>query len=653
MDNKIKRIQELVNELKVHDYNYYVLDNPTIADKEYDNMYYELEKLEKETGYILSSSPTQRVQGEVLPFLKEVEHTVPMLSAEKSKDINKVVKFMKNKECVLSFKLDGLTLVLRYDNGELQQAITRGGGDIGEDVTHTVRVFTNVPLKIDYKGYLEIRGEGLVSFKDFERINEELINKGLKTYSNVRNLAAGSTRQLDANITKERNLFFIAFGIIKCDEKFKQKHEQLDWLRKQGFEVVYHHIINKAAMNETIELFQSMLPNLSYLTDGLIIEYNDIEYGKAQGKTGHHSKSLYALKFDDSSVETVFRNIKQNTTRTGMCSITAYFDTVNINGTNVSNASLHNYDIYESLELGVGDIITVYKANSVIPQVKDNLTRSNTYKLNMFCPSCNSELAIKITDEARFLFCENDSCPSQLLNKFVHFVSKNAMDIEGLSKATLEKFINAGFLETLDDIYALYEHKDEIIKMDGFGERSYQKLINNIEKSRKVKCANFIYALGIPQVGKGGSKIIAEYFDNDFVKFINTISNNFDFSQLKDFGDITNKAIHDWYADEDIYYFWYHVLDEVDIIREEKKEVINSDSIFNGKKVYCTGSFSGHKKQELKDMLEGLGAEFASGYAKSLDMLIVGSLKGSSKVDKAIKDGIPVMTEEEFLDAIK
>jgi len=650
---KIQRIKDLVRELKEHCYNYYVLDKPSITDKKYDQLYDELQFLENQINYILSSSPTQKVQGEVLPFLKKVKHTEPMLSAEKSKDINDVIKFMDNQECVLSWKLDGLTLVLRYNEGKLQQAITRGGGEEGEDVTHAVKTFINVPLTIDYKDYLEIRGEGLVTFKDFERINAELIAKGEEPYSSVRNLAAGSTRQLNSNITKDRNLLFIAFGIVKCDKDFNYKEFQFDFLENLGFEVVYYEFVGKDDIEELVNKFKEMIPNLPYLTDGLIVEFNDIKYGKTQGITGHHSKSLFAIKWNDDTFETTFRSIKLNTTRTGMVSLTAIYDEVDLDGAMNTKASLHNYDIYEELQLGIGDTLTIYRANGVIPQVDDNLTRSGTYKIEMKCPSCGEDIVIKRPKEARFLFCENKYCSSKLINKFVHLCSKDALNIEGLSEKTLEKFINQGWLKTFDDIYNLDKYKSQIIKLEGFGSKSYTNLIKSIEKSRKVKMQNFLYGLGIPQIGKGASKIIARYFNNDWFAFEKAICDEFDFSVLQDSGEITNQNLHNWYRDNNERKMWIKLSYIIEFIKdEERREIVNTDNFFNGKKLYCTGTFANYKKDELKKLLEGLGATFASGYAKSLDCLIEGSLKSSSKVDNAKKDGIRVIGEDEFIKII-
>ena len=647
--DKIKRIKTLVKDLNQYSYEYHVLDKPTISDKQYDKLYDELQLLENETNYILSSSPTQKVQGEVLPFLQKVKHTEPMLSAEKSKDINDAIKFMKNQDCVLSWKLDGLTLVLRYNEGKFQQAITRGGGEEGEDVTHAVRTFTNVPLAIDYKDYLEIRGEGLVTFQDFAIINANLIAKGEETYSSPRNLAAGSTRQLNANITKERNLIFIAFGIVKCDKEFLTKCHQFEFLNELGFEVVYYVSVDKELINDYIENFKAKIPNLPYLTDGLIVEFDNIAYGKAQGSTGHHCKSLYAIKHNDDIFESNFRGVELNTTRTGMVSITGLFDEVECDGVKLSKASLHNYDIFEEMQFGIGDKITGYRANGVIPQIEDNLTRSDTYKIEMKCPSCGNDIVIRTPKEARFLFCENMNCPSKLINKFVHFCSKDAMNIEGLSEAGIELFISKGFLKTFDDLYSLDKYKTQIIKLEGWGLKSYNKLITNIEKSKKVKMQNFLYGLGIPNIGKGSSKIIAKYFNNDWFAFETALLDGFKFNNLQDFGDITNQSLHDWYNNENEINMWTELTYIVEFVKKEKKEMINTDNLFSEKKVYATGNFSNYKKEELKNLLEGLGATFASGYAKSLDYLIVGSIKGSSKVEKAIKDGIQVIGEDEFI----
>jgi len=646
--NKIERIKELVNICNYHNRKYYTEDKPEISDKEYDKLYNELCDLEAETGYILASSPTQKVQGEVLSELVKIQHSEPMLSAEKSKDINDVLKFMGNKECVLSWKLDGLTLVLKYNNGKFQQAITRGSGYEGEDVSHSVRVFTNVPMTIPYKGYLELRGEGLVPSIELDRVNSELIANGEESYSNCRNLAAGSVRQLDAKITKERNLIFIAFGIISCDVILPLKYLQLDWLQQQGFEVVYHEVIDKNNLQSWINIFEGMIPNLSFLTDGLIIEYNDITYGKAQGSTGHHSKALYALKWQDDSCETSFIGVELNTTRTGMCSITGIFKEVDIDGVKVSRASLHNYDIFEALQLGVNDIIIVYRANQVIPQIEDNLTRSGTYKINMHCPSCGSNLVIRQPKEARFLFCENENCPSKLANKFVHFVSKDAMNIDGLSDAGILTFLDNGWIETFADLYRLDRYKADIIRTEGFGIRSYTKLIEAIEKSKNVKFENFVYALGIDQIGKGGAKRLAKHFKNDINAFLTATSSHHNFTSIADFGMITAYGVYEYFQSESNMAMVKELLQYITIKQEEKKMEGFKD--LSNLTFVVTGNVTTFKNRgELEALITSLNGKLSGSVSSKTNFLINNDITSTSgKNQKARELGIPVIDENDF-----
>jgi DNA ligase (NAD+) len=650
----IARIKELIQLCNYHSYLYYTEDKPKINDKEYDKLYNELESLEKETGYILSSSPTQKVQGEILPFLTKVQHSEPMLSAEKSKDINDVIKFMGDKECVLSWKLDGLTLVLKYNDGKFQQAITRGSGYEGEDVSHTVRTFSNVPMTIDYNGYLEIRGEGLVPLAELEKVNAELIANREEPYSNCRNLASGSVRQLNSQITKSRNMMFIVFGIIKCDEDFTYKSEQFDFLSRLGFQVVEGVITNKEDIVKYVEWFKNKIQYLDYLTDGLIIEYNNLAYGKAQGSTGHHSKSLYGMKWQDDSNETQFLGVELNTTRTGMTSITGLFKEVDIDGVKVSRASLHNYDIFESLQLGVGDTVTVYRANAVIPQIDDNLTRSGTYKIDMHCPSCGSNLVIKQPKEARFLFCENENCSSKLINKFVHFVNKEAMNIEGFSEQTLEKFINKGFIETFNDIYKLDTYKSQIIRTEGFGIRSYEKLSEAIEKSKTVTMANFLVALGIPQIGTGGAKRLAKHFKNDINAFLEATKSHHNFTSIEDFGLITAYAVYEYFQNNSNMNQVIELLQYVTIKQDEKKQ--SKDSVdLTGKTFVVTGEFQNFKpRKKLEELIESLGGKLAGSVSKSTYALLTNdTTSGSKKNQDAQKFGVKIMGEEEFIELIK
>lgn len=645
--DKIKRIQELVQLCNYHSNLYYNKDKPEISDKEYDQLYSELEALEHNTNYILSSSPTQKVQGKVIDSLQKVKHTEPMLSAEKSKDINDVIRFMGNQDCVLSWKLDGLTLVLKYDNGKFQQAITRGGGDYGEDVTHTVKTFINLPLIIPYDGYLEIRGEGLVTFRDFERINDELISKGEETYKSPRNLAAGSVRNLDSKIAKNRNMIFLAFGIIRCDKNLTQKDLQFAFLQELGFGVVEGMMTNKNDIAEQVKWFKNKVQYLDYLTDGLIIEYNDIVYGKAQGVTGHHSKSLYALKWQDDSNETVFKGVELNTTRTGIASITGLFKEVDIDGVKVARASLHNYDIFESLQLGIGDIVTVYRANAVIPQIEDNLTRSGTYKIDMHCPSCGSDLVIRQPKEARFLFCENENCPSKLINKFVHYCSKNALNIDGFSEAGIELFIAKGWLETFDDLYNLEQYKSEIIRLEGWGIRSYNKLIEAIDKSKNTELYRLLYGIGIPQIGLNGSKQLCKYFKNDVTKIMNANIN--ELLQVEDFGEITARNVYSYFRNLDNIEMMNRLLGYLNVKTEEKKANSTLKDL-TGLTFVVTGSVTTFKnRDEVGELITSLGGKLAGSVSKNTSYLLNNDVTSTSgKNQKAKELNVPIISEADF-----
>lgn len=653
MQTKIDRIKELVSICNYHSNLYYIKDNPEISDKEYDKLYSELESLENETGCILSSSPTQKVQGKVLDSLVKIQHSELMLSADKSKDIKDVASFLGNQDGVLSWKLDGLTLVLKYNEGKFQQAITRGGGDFGEDVTHTVSTFTNIPLTISYQGYIELRGEGLVTFAEFERINNELIIKGEEIYKSPRNLAAGSVRNLDSNIAKQRKLIFIVFGIVKCDTDFKYKSEQFEFLQSLGFTVVFHHIIDKSVLSESIELFKGNIEKLPYLTDGLIFEYNDITYGKNQGSTGHHSKSLYALKWSDDSYETTFRGVELNTTRTGMVSLTGLFDETDIDGVNVSRASLHNYDIFKSLKLGVGDTITVYRANAVIPQIEDNLTCSNTYKIEMKCPSCGSDIKIIQPKEARFLFCDNLQCPAQLVRRIEHAVSKDGLNIVGLSGATLEKFIDEGFINNISDVYKLDIYKSKIVKMDGMGIKSYEKLVSAIEKSKFIDMASFLVSIGIDQIGVSGAKRLAKHFKNDINKFLDATKSYTNFIGIEDFGTITAKAVYDYFKNDDNMKQVLELLKYVTIKTEEKKTDTSYKSL-DGLAFVVTGSVTTYKNRgELEALITSFNGKLNGSVSSKTNFLINNDINSTSgKNKKANELGVRIISETEFNEMI-
>ena len=661
--DKVKRITKLVKQLNIYRDSYYNDSISLVDDREYDALFAVLSTLEQETGLALSNSPTRQVGYEVKSKLDKAEHNPPLLSLDKKKDLSEIIKFIGYKDALLMLKLDGLTNEIEYRDGFLYKGSTRGDGYIGDDITHSCKQYMNLPLSIPFKGRLRMSGEAFIHFNNFEKINQNLTPEEKKKlpsgkYKTPRNLASGSVRQLNSEICKKRHLYFHPFNILEAEGmKFSLKSEQLEWLDSLGFSSVLYAKINCDNVIILEKIIRDMRKNSEeyYVPiDGMVITYDDIKYSESLGKTAHHKLDGISYKFEDERKETILYDVEWNTTRTGQINPTAIFNTVILDGTEVNRASLFNLTFVKEKKLNIGCRVKVSKRNMIIPYIEENLDiDKGDLLIPQYCPSCAKETTIKNTGTAEFLCCINPKCPAQLLDKFIHFVSKAGMDIDGLSEATLEKFINKGFLKSFDDVYNLEQYKSQIVSMEGFGLKSYNKLIENIDKSRKVKCANLIYALGIPQIGKGGAKIIAEHFENDFSGFIESIEDGFDFSKLKDFGETTCNEIYKWYKDVQCRELWMGVLEEIQVIQEVKKEVSNTDNLFNGKKTYCTGTFANYKKNQLKELLEGLGAEFASGYAKSLDYLIVGGIKGSSKTDKAQKDGVPVLTEDQFIKMIK
>lgn len=647
---KINKMKELVERLIEADVAYYRDDNPIMTDREYDKLFDELKQLENETNIILSGSPTQKVSGEILDGLTEVRHSKPMLSADKTKSVEDLAKFALGRDVLLSWKLDGLTLVLRYDNGELVQAITRGReGIVGEDVTHTVRTFLNVPLRIPDVRPIEIRGEGVISWANFEQINLSLE----EPYTHPRNLASGSTRKLDPNESKKRMLEFIAFDLV-TDIGLSKKFDQLMYLAAQGFDVVPFIHIDSDASAETIKkIIVDFEPkSYEYPVDGLIMEYDDTEYGKSLGSTGHHENRLIALKWQDELFETKFRGVELATTRTGMVSITGLFDPVTIDGTVVSRAYLHNLDIFDDLKLGVGDTVKVYKANMIIPQIAENMTKSDNYDFPMQCPCCGSTLEIrKTTGGTRQLFCSNPNCTAKRIQKFVHFCEKTRMDIEGLAESTLEKFIGHGWIHNFGDLYELEKHHDEIVNTDGFGEKSYQRLLSSIEQSRKCTLAKFIAGLGIPMVGRHAGRDLDAYFNGSWTEFENAIKSGFDFTALPNFGETMHNNIYKWYADTEEAKLWRPLLDKIEFIKETNTMNINHNTPLFGKTIVATGKLMNYTRDEIQTKILSLGAKPASSVTKKTDYVIYGE-KAGSKLTKALELGIRTLSEEEFEDLI-
>lgn len=636
----IERINELVAILKQACYDYYVLDNPTMSDKQYDALYDELMRLEKETGHILPDSPTQKVQGQVLDGFKKVIHSKPMLSAKKTKDTKEIEKFIADKRWYCSYKLDGLTLVVKYNNGVLEQAITRGNGEVGEDVTEQARMISNLPKRISRTEPLELRGECLISHKQFKKINETLETP----YAHPRNLAGGSLRQLDTNITRERGLSYVVFECVS-DIGTNSKLESLDMLKQLGFTVV-PRMSGKG--NTVDDCVQKMTPEkFEYPVDGLVFEYDNIEYSKSLGSTDHHERCRIALKWKDDTYETILRNVEWNVGKTGVVSPVAVFDAVDLDGAITTRATLHNLSILKSLKLGIGDKVTVYRANMVIPQIDENLTKSDNIDIPTVCPCCGMPLKIEKSDRAENLMCENPNCAQKVLAKFTHFVERKCANIDGLSERTLEFLLKKSYIKSFKDIYHLSDYKDELTKISGFGVTSVNNLLKSIETSRTIKLENYINALGIDGIGLASAKLIAEKCSGDCEGFYTKLREGFDFTVIEGFGESAQESLVNWYNGEN------HTLAE-NLAEEfnfnQDKKVIASNSKLNGIRFCITGSFS-KSRDELKDLLEANGAIFVSGVSKKLDILFAGD-KAGSKLDKANELGVKVCGEQELFEML-
>lgn len=643
-----ERMLELIRRLKDADIAYYRDDNPVMSDRDYDALMDELKNLEQDTGLILSGSPTQKVSGEILDELTPVRHTRPMLSADKTKSIDDLIKFADGRDVILSWKMDGLTLVLRYNNGLLEQAITRGReGIIGEDVTHTVRTFMNVPLSIPSRAQFEVRGEGVISWENFEKINLSLD----EPYRSPRNLAAGSVRKLDAAEAGKRHLEFFAFDLV-TDMQLGTKHEQLEFLKHNGFTVVPYLRLSAASLIELTKAIEQADPKkFGYPADGLILEYDDIAYGKSLGATGHHENRMIALKWEDELFETRFLGAELATTRTGMVSITGLFEPVEIDGATVSRAYLHNLDVFDEFQFGIGDSIKVYKANMIIPQIAQNDTQSNTFILPMTCPCCGEHLSVKhTTGGTRQLYCENPHCAAKLVQKFNHFCEKTRMNIEGLSATTLEKFIGHGWIRNFGDLYDLEKHREDIINTEGFGVKSYERLQASIEKSRHCTLAQFIAGLGIPMVGRHAGRDLDRYFHGSWESFEQAIRDGFDFTKLPDFGETLHNNIYTWYADKEEEALWRPLLEKIEFIKENLTMSIKITPLY-GKTVVATGKLENYTRDGIQSKLLELGAKPANSVTKKTDYLIVGE-KAGSKLTKARQLGIPTLSEQDFEELI-
>ena len=636
--DKVKRLKELNALLQKASYAYYGLDKPIMSDKEYDDLYDELVSLEKETECILAGSPTQKVQGYVLDGFKKVEHSKPMLSADKTKEVSEVEKFIDNRDFYCSYKLDGLTLVVKYKDGKFVQGITRGNGTVGEDVTEQCRFIKNLPMEISNKHDIELRGECVISWDEFHRINSTLD----EPYSHPRNLAAGTLRNLDLNIVRDRNLSFVVFELVS--PTFTHKWDGLKAIEDMGFECVGRA---KGTVENCVE---GMQPDwYAYPVDGLIFELNSSELSKLLGATSHHENCRIALKWEDTLYKTKLTDIEWNTSKTGLINPVAIFEPVDLDGAITTRATLHNISYIEDLQLGIGDEIVVYRANMVIPKVHDNLTRSNTWTFPDECPVCGGITKIVKENDSKVLMCDNPNCKGKLLGKLTNFVSKNATNIDGLSEQTLEKFIELGWLNSFQDIYRLSEHKDEMSKLDGFGKRSVEKLLDAIEKSRSIKLSNIIYSLCIPLIGRSASKDISRECNNDIFTFINFMNVEYDFTVMDGFGTEMQKSLSEWWENnEDIF---------CDLLAEftlEKVEEKSRGIDLSGKTFVITGSLVHYKnRDELVDLITSMGGKVSGSVSAKTNYLLNNDINSTSSKNKKAKDlGIPIITEEDFMKMI-
>lgn len=650
--NETERMKELIEVLNKASKAYYAEDIEIMSNAEYDALYDELLMLEEKTGTVLAGSPTVNVGYEAVDNLPKETHESPMLSLDKTKDREALRDWLNGHEALLSWKLDGLTIVLTYENGTLSKAVTRGNGEVGEVVTNNAKTFINLPHKIAYKGKLIIRGEAVISYDDFNKINEEIPEEGAK-YKNPRNLCSGSVRQLNNEITAKRNVRFIAFNYVSqggSDTDFKLRSEQFDFLKKQGFEVVEYHKVTEDSILDKISYFAKMVANYPIPSDGLVLTYNDIEYGRSLGRTAKFPRDSIAFKWADETANTHLIDMEWSPSRTGLINPVAIFEPVELEGTTVSRASVHNVSIVKSLMLGIGDEISVYKANMIIPQIKENFTKSGNLTIPKFCPACSEKTQIKNENGVETLYCVNEACPAKQIKRFSLFVSRDAMKIDGLSEATLEKFISVGFIKKLSDIYKLAEHKEAICNMDGFGDKSYEKLISSIEKSRDVLLPNLIYALGILNVGLSNAKIICKAFDYDIEKIKNATVE--EIAVTDNIGDVIATSVFDFFHDSEKLSEFNELVNELNILIPEKKE---TNSNIDGKTFVITGSLNTYENRNaLKDLIESLGGKVAGSVSAKTDYLINNDVTSNSSKNKKAKElNVQIISEEDFNELIK
>lgn len=645
----IEKIKCLVDKLNKARKAYYQQSYEIMSDFEYDKLYDELEALEKETGIILSNSPTQEVGYIILSELKKVKHDKKMLSLDKTKEISKIQEFLNTKDGLLSFKMDGLTIVLTYNDGSLISAVTRGNGEIGEDITHNCKVFKNIPLKIPFKDELIIRGEALISFKDFENINENL--DITEKYKNPRNLCSGTVRQLNNEIAKDRNVSFLAFSLVNCNKQFNLKSEQLKFLNSLGFETVEFTLVNSDNVEKTILDFEHKVKTNKFATDGLVITFDNISYSNSLGETSKFPKDSIAFKWADDLATTTLLEVEWNTSRTGLINPVAIFEPVELEGTTVNRASLHNISIIKNLKLGIGDTIKVYKANMIIPQVAENETNSDNLEIPSKCNACGGKAETIQIRDGLALKCTNPNCIAKIINGIVHYVSRDAMNIIDFSKATIEKFIDNGFITNYTDIYDLQKYKEKIVEMQGFGEKSYNNIINAIENSKNTTLYNFIYALGIEHIGLSNAKLLCKHFNYNFDNIKNATFEQI--IEIDGFGEIMANSLIDYFANIDN----INLINKVFPLLKLNDNIINENienNNINNKTFVITGDLQTFKnRKDLQQKIEDLGGKVTSSVSSKTDFLINNDKNSTSSKNKKAKElNIPIISEQDFLNLI-
>ena len=644
--DKRKRIKELVEILNKAAKSYYVDAVEIMPNIEYDKLYDELVSLEKETNVVLSNSPTQNVGYETASELPKKAHESPMLSLDKTKSVAELEDWLGDNKALLSWKMDGLTIVLTYRGGELVEAVTRGNGIIGEVITNNAKNFQNVPLRIEYKGELILRGEAVIKYSDFKRINDSITDADAR-YKNPRNLCSGSVRQLNPAVTRERKVYFNVFNVVRADniDFENSKAKQFEWAKNEGFDVVEYKFTQRASLADDIAKFESKIAENDIPSDGLVLLMDDIALGERLGSTSKFPRNAMAFKWSDERQTTKLKYIEWSPSRTGLINPVAVFEPVELEGTTVSRASLHNVSIFEELMLGVGDEISVYKANMIIPQVYENLTKSNTEKIPKICPACGRDTTIKKDNESKVLLCTNPDCQIKHIKQYALMASRDALNIDGLSESTLEKFLSKGFIKSDSDLFHLDKFKDEIINMEGFGKRSYEKLITALDEAKNTTVSRFLYSLGIAGIGSANAKMIAKYFDNDIDKIITAGKD--ELLEIEGIGEVLANSIVEFFKDSEN-------IENVKSLREilifEAEESAGSDS-FAGKVFVITGSLEHFtNRNELKELIEKNGGKVSGSVSSKTNFLINNDTASNSSKNKKAKElGVEIISEEDFL----